>query len=86
MNEIKLFENQQIRSVWDEEKQEWFFSVVDIVAVLTESANSRRYWRDLKRKMSMEEGAVEVYEKIVQLKMLAPDGKKREADSFLAIS
>ena len=72
--------------MWDEEKQEWFFSVVDIVAVLTESANSRRYWRDLKRKMSMEEGAVEVYEKIVQLKMLAPDGKKREADSFLAIS
>lgn len=81
MNEIKLFENQQIRSVWDEEKQEWFFSVVDIVAVLTESANPRRYWSDLKRKMSMEEGAVEVYEKIVQLKMLAPDGKKRETDA-----
>lgn len=81
MNEIKLFENQQIRSVWDEEKQEWFFSVVDIVAVLTESANPRRYWSDLKRKMSVEEGAVEVYEKIVQLKMLAPDGKKRETDA-----
>ena len=81
MNEIKLFENQQIRSVWDEEKQEWFFSVVDIVAVLTESANPRRYWRDLKRKMSEEEGTVEVYEKIVQLKMLAPDGKKRETDA-----
>lgn len=81
MNEIKLFENQQIRSVWNEEKQEWFFSVVDIVAVLTESANPRRYWSDLKRKMSVEEGAVEVYEKIVQLKMLAPDGKKRETDA-----
>lgn len=81
MNEIKLFENQQIRSVWDEEKQEWFFSVVDIVAVLTESANPRRYWSDLKRKMSVEEGAVEVYEKIVQLKMLASDGKKRETDA-----
>lgn len=81
MNEIKLFENQQIRSVWDEKKQEWFFSVVDIVAVLTESANPRRYWSDLKRKMSVEEGAVEVYEKIVQLKMLAPDGKKRETDA-----
>ena len=67
--------------MWDEEKQEWFFSVVDIVAVLTESANPRRYWSDLKRKMSEEEGAVEVYEKIVQLKMLAPNGKKRETDA-----
>lgn len=51
MNEIKLFENSQIRSVWDSEKEEWFFSVVDIIEVLTQSSNPRRYWSDLKRKI-----------------------------------
>ncbi len=80
MSEIKLFENHQIRSIWDEEKEEWFFSIIDIVAALTESANPRRYWSDLKRKMQLEEGANEVYEKIVQLKLKAPDGKMRETD------
>ncbi|HDR0966666.1 TPA: Bro-N domain-containing protein [Pasteurella multocida] len=80
MSEIKLFENYQIRSIWNEEKEEWFFSIIDIVAALTESANPRRYWSDLKRKMQLEEGANEVYEKIVQLKLKAPDGKMRETD------
>ncbi|HDR0619530.1 BRO family protein [Pasteurella multocida] len=80
MSEIKLFENHQIRSIWNEEKEEWFFSIIDIVAALTESANPRRYWSDLKRKMQLEEGANEVYEKIVQLKLKAPDGKMRETD------
>lgn len=80
MSEIKLFENYQIRSIWNEEKEEWFFSIIDIVATLTESANPRRYWSDLKRKMQLEEGANEVYEKIVQLKLKAPDGKMRETD------
>ncbi|NBI12600.1 phage antirepressor protein [[Haemophilus] felis] len=80
MSEVKLFENHQIRSIWNEEKEEWFFSIIDIVAVLTESANPRRYWSDLKRKMQLEEGANEVYEKIVQLKLKAPDGKMRETD------
>ncbi|HDR0642415.1 BRO family protein [Pasteurella multocida] len=80
MSEIKLFENHQIRSIWNEEKEEWFFSIIDIVATLTESANPRRYWSDLKRKMQLEEGANEVYEKIVQLKLKAPDGKMRETD------
>ncbi len=47
------------------EKEEWYFSVVDIVGVLTESKNPRRYWSDLKRKMKDEEGAVQLYEKIV---------------------
>ncbi|MFC0950030.1 BRO family protein [Pasteurella multocida] len=80
MSEIKLFENHQIRSIWNEEKEEWFFSIIDIVAALTESANPRRYWSDLKRKMQLEEGANEVYEKIVQLKLKAPDEKMRETD------
>ncbi|KAE9529920.1 BRO family protein [Testudinibacter aquarius] len=81
MSEIKLFENSQIRSVWDEEKQEWFFSVVDIVLALTESNNPRRYWSDLKRKLQVEEGANELYEKIVQLKFQSTDGKMYKSDA-----
>mgnify|MGYP000054680299 CR=1 FL=1 len=54
MNEIKLYENQQIRSVWDEEQEEWFFSVVDVIAVLTESENPRKYWSVLKTRLKKE--------------------------------
>lgn len=81
MNEVKLFENAQIRSVWNSEKEAWFFSVVDIILALTESNNPRRYWSDLKRKIKDKEGEIELYEKIVQLKMKAPDGKMRETDA-----
>ncbi len=81
MNEIKLYENKAIRSVWDNEKEEWYFSVVDVVAVLTESANPRRYWSDLKRKLKEEEGANQLYEKIVQLKLESSDGKKYNTDA-----
>ncbi|OOF80221.1 BRO family protein [Rodentibacter caecimuris] len=81
MNEIKLFENSQIRSVWDSEKEEWFFSVVDIVQALSGSNNPRRYWSDLKRKIKDEEGGVELYEKIVQLKFRAADGKMYKTDA-----
>lgn len=76
---IRLFEDQKIRTAWDEDKEEWYFSVVDVIAVLTGTENPRRYWSDLKRKLKTE-GAGEVYEKIVQLKMTAPDGKKRLTD------
>ena len=79
-NEIKLFEGNQIRSIWDNEREEWYFSIVDIVGALTESKNPRRYWSDLKRKMKDEEGAVQLYENIVQLKMKATDGKMRSTD------
>ena len=79
-NDIKLFEGNQIRSIWDNEREEWYFSIVDIVGVLTESENPRRYWSDLKRKMKDEEGAVQLYENIVQLKMKATDGKMRNTD------
>lgn len=76
---IQLFEDQKIRTAWDAEKEEWYFSIIDVISVLTGTANPRRYWSDLKRKLKIE-GAVEVYEKIVQLKLLSPDGKKRLTD------
>ena len=79
MNEIKLHENKEIRSIWDNEKEKWFFSVIDVVGVLTDSSNPRRYWSDLKRKMK-EEGADQLYEKIVQLKLESSDGKKYNTD------
>ena len=77
--EIQFYENQRIRTAWDEEKEEWYFSIVDVCEVLSGTDNPRRYWSDLKRKLKSE-GAVELYEKIVQLKMTAPDGKKRLTD------
>ena len=54
-NEIKTFEGNQIRSIWDAEHEEWYFSVVDVVAVLTESKDSRDYWYRVKKRMSDEE-------------------------------
>lgn len=78
-DKIQLFEDKRIRTAWDEEREEWYFSIVDVVDVLTGSENPRRYWSDLKRKLKAE-GANELYEKIVQLKLTAPDGKKRETD------
>lgn len=77
---MKLFEGNKIRSLWDSEKEEWYFSIIDILAVLTDSNNPRRYWSDLKRKMKDEEGADQLYENIVQLKLKSLDGKMRETD------
>ena len=71
---IQLFEDKKIRTAWDEAQEEWYFSIVDVIAILTGTENPRRYWSDLKRKLK-KEGAVELYEKIVQLKMLSSDGK-----------
>lgn len=79
-NEIKLFDGNQIRSIWDNDKEEWYFSVIDIVGALTESKNPRRYWSDLKRKMKDEEGAIQLYDNIVQLKLESSDGKKYNTD------
>lgn len=79
-NEIKLFDGKQIRTKWDEEKEEWYFSVVDVVGILTESSNPRRYWSDLKKKLKNEEGAFQLYGKIVQLKLESRDGKKYVTD------
>jgi hypothetical protein len=59
---------------------EWWFSVIDVIQALSDSKNARRYWSDLKTNLSDKEGFSEVYEKIVQLKLEAPDGKRRETD------
>ena len=75
---IKLFEEKKVRTIWDEEKEEWYFSVVDVVGILTESENPRRYWSDLKIKLEKE--GSQLYENIVQLKLLASDGKMRMTD------
>lgn len=75
-----LFEETEIRSVWDSEKEEYYFSVVDVVKALTGSNIPRRYWSDLKRKLD-EEGS-QLYANIVQLKMKASDGKLRETDTL----
>ena len=79
-NDIKLFEQSKIRSVYDEKKDIWYFSVIDVIAILTESERPRKYWSDLKKKLT-NEGYIEVSEKIGQLKMMAPDGKMREIDA-----
>jgi hypothetical protein len=74
-NQVKLFEQQKVRVEWDEEKQQWYFSVIDVIQILTESNNPRRYWSDLKRKLQ-QEGFVQLYEIIVQLKLESSDGRK----------
>ncbi len=76
---VQLFEDQRIRTAWHEETEEWYFSIVDVCEVLSGTDNPRRYWSDLKRKLK-DEGAVELYEKIVQFKMRASDGKMRLTD------
>jgi len=75
---IQLFEEQQIRTAWDEEKEEWYFSVVDVVGALTESVDATGYWRKLKQRLK-EEGN-ETVTKCHALKMKAADGKKRLTD------
>ena len=77
-NAIKVFEEKKVRTLWDSETEEWYFSVVDVVAVLTESENPRRYWSDLKRKLAKE--GSQLYAEIVQLKMLSSDGKYYKTD------
>ncbi|MBS3938734.1 MAG: hypothetical protein KGZ50_09220 [Peptococcaceae bacterium] len=77
-NRIQLFQDKKIRTAWDEDEQEWYFSIVDVIDVLTESGNPRRYWSDLKRKLKSE--GSQLYEKIVQLKMKAADGKHYSTD------
>lgn len=77
-NAIVLFKEQKIRRTWY--KNEWWFSVVDVVGALTDSTNARRYWSDLKIQLTEKEDFSELYEKIVQLKLPAPDGKMRETD------
>lgn len=74
------FDGQSIRRVFDEDSETWWFSVVDVVQVLTESKSAKRYWSDLKRKLAQEAGSEQPYEEIVQFKLTAADGKQRETD------
>ena len=77
-NEIKLFEDSKIKTVWDSDDEKWYISIVDVVAVLTESSNPQVYWRVLKKRL-LEEGNESVTN-CNGLKMLAPDGKMRKTD------
>lgn len=70
---IKFFEQKQVRSIWDEEKEKWYFSILDIIEVLTETERPRKYWSDLKNKLKKE--GSELSENIGQLKMKSSDGK-----------
>jgi hypothetical protein len=78
MSNIKLFEDQKVRSIWNEEQQKWYFSIIDVIAVLTNSPRSRKYWNALKTKLQQE--GSELSQKLGQLKMLAEDGKMRMTD------
>ena len=81
---IALFHQNKVRRHWDEGGEIWYFSIVDVAQILTGSTIPRRYWSDLKIKLQVE--GSEVYEKIVQLKMTAPDGKQRETDCLFTES
>ena len=77
-NKIKVFENKNIRTVWNDAEEDWYFSVVDVIEILTGSNNPRRYWSDLKRKITGE--GSQLYENIVQLKLPSSDGKSYRTD------
>lgn len=77
---IIIFEHEPVRRVWVAKKEQWYFSVVDVIRILTESSIPKRYWSDLKKKLKVE--GSQVYDKIVQLKFLANDGKKYATDCF----
>ena len=75
---LKIFQDQSVRTYWDEEQEKWFFSIIDVIAILADNSRSRKYWSDLKKKLK-DEGS-ELSENIGQLKMLAQDGKRRMTD------
>ena len=77
-NSIKIFEDKKVRTLWDEEKEQWFVSIIDVIEVLTESVNPTAYWRKLKQRLK-EEGN-ETVTNCHGLKMKAPDGKMRLTD------
>ena len=78
-NKIKLFEQQKVRTHWDAKEEKWYFSVIDVIAILTESSNPRDYWFKMKNRVKTEDG-LELSTVCRQLKMKAPDSKMRETD------
>ncbi len=75
---IKLFEEKEVRSIWDAEQEKWYISIVDVIEILTETDRPRKYWSDLKTKLKKE--GSELSEKIGQLKMQSADGKFYNTD------
>ena len=78
---INLFESKEIRSIWDSEKEEYYFSVVDVISALTDSSNPRNYWNMLKSRLNEEEQS-ELSTKCVQFKLQAKDRKLRNTDAL----
>jgi DNA-damage-inducible protein D len=78
MKSLKIFEEKKVRSLWNEDEEKWYFSVIDVIEILTGSSIPKRYWTDLKKKLTKE--GSQLYEKIVQLKFEASDGKKYATD------
>ncbi len=76
--EIQLFNDRKIRTVWDDKEEKWYFSIVDVIEVLTETDRPRKYWSDLKSKLKKE--GSELSEKIGQLKLQSADGKYYKTD------
>ena len=79
-NKVQLFNDKKIRSVWNSEEEQWYFSVIDVIAVLTDSVNPRDYWFKMKKRVHSEDG-IELSTICRQLKMRSPDGKMRETDA-----
>ena len=77
-NAIKLFEDKRVRVLWDEEQEKWFFSIIDVIEVLTGTDRPRKYWSDLKSKLNSE--GSQLSDKIGQLKMKSTDGKFYKTD------
>ena len=77
-NEIKLFEDKKVRTLWDEDQEKWYLSIVDVIAVLTESVDANAYWRKLKQRLKAEGNETVTIRH--GLKMLSPDGKMRLTD------
>lgn len=75
---LQLFEQRKVRTVWDDQEEKWYFSIVDVIAVLTETDRPRKYWSDLKKKLKSE--GSQLSEEIGQFKMKAEDGKMRTTD------
>ena len=77
-NKLQLFQDQKVRTYWDEEQEKWYFSVIDVIAILADNSRPRKYWNDLKKKLCNE--GSELSENIGQFKMKASDGKMRMTD------
>ncbi|MDP3927462.1 MAG: hypothetical protein Q8R57_00420 [Bacteroidota bacterium] len=79
MSNIKIFEDKQVRTFWDDAEEQWYFSIIDVVEVLTNSLNPRDYWFKMKIRVKSEDG-LQLSTICRQLKLKATDGKMRETD------